>query len=1183
MLIDYLVVDNLAYHKKQIEYLMKALVNEIKKAYPDIKHPDFNDPRFAQLLKDMPYNPVIAGGLASSLGIGDKVLTLDMWEDFNHGYARADYIKKDHPLYKSIIDTPRGKMVKLNKNPSEILPTGAYKIVENPNRRPGVEFVFGMPSNVSVAVGALAIEDNTVELRFKKAIMSVLTDHVLPEMKADALKRMGAQGVNLQLIDELLSTMFLHPENRNAGPYFHVHMVLLNTALGFDGNLHSVSTEQIIQFKDKYNAIFQSRMKPLLENEFGFVFKPVYLKDDLKNEHLQDHERNIVAYDLIDDFVPENVRKWASSRAEEIEHETRKKGKALTHEEKEIARLETRNEKSELTPGELKAHWNEEFTKMGFNASHVKKHQNFNQEAPKNIAKSDDKQLCINYQRKIFYQDKRKKEEFRKTHGNSMRGIAKKLHKNKARIDDALTRALEEYKDMGIQSKESIKQVDDALYEKNLISGFLRKHKSISFSEEQFVAHMVKQLLETHTCDEAWKKATYMFESECVHILDKEQVSFYQDFLDNKITDPVLRQTKQIQFQRDVTYTTKHIISMEKEIHAMTDSKLLSKDYVFSKEKIDDFIKRFLEMKSEQFGKKVNFSKGQKEAFINNFTDLGNLAIVLGRAGSGKSFLMEAVKLFAEENGIKVLGTSISSAATIELKNSTNMKDNEAYNLTKMIMLIKSGEVVLDNKTILIIDESGMLDLEIAYEITKLCNEKGAKIIMSGEKEQLQNIGLGSVHRTLSEHYKVSAINEINRQKCTMQREMVEDAASGRSSKSLRYLSDIGNLFITDTDKQRIEKISLEYISSTHEEEKAITLVDSSGNRKKGVKKVMIKDSFKQKLLIATSNFEATAINESIREKLKESGELKQDLVNVQCDDKVFRGFSEGDRVMFTKATDSMDIEKIKISNSSTGTVKRVLFDRLTNKPISMEIELDTGVNTFIDITGKKNINLKHGYCVTTYKSQGVTKKNTYLYPSANINSLHHCYVSMSRHTDNCYMYLSKEMADKLATKVVDHVPTMKMKQVAEWVSKSRGEELLPEDYNSFLTLRAYLNKNYEEFDKVGIEKHPLDDFTNLISSMGQTSYKKSVHDYKIMSGEEVNAFKQIKSQLNDIKSGKVLAPESYKKAHDYGVPVNAIKHILDANKAQSIIIKKKLAEIPKPTIIPKKLKNKIKSTIRSL
>lgn len=996
--IDFMVMKNGDYHDKQIEYNMTGLLAEIKLAFPDDQNPDLTSPKYAQIVKDMPFAPLIAGGLAEAFGIEKEFLTLELWRDMSNGYLPAKSLPKDSILKAKVIETPRGLLVPLNKNPTPIDETGTYRPdLAGKDKRIGTEFVFGFGQNTSNVITAKAIADPEIEKVFADKMNDIFENVIIPEMEKDAYVRMGADGKDIGYVSKLLVVAFQHIENRSTEPFRHFHFDVMNTAMGEDDELYSMMNDLICQNKEKYTALFQCASKSWMEQEWGLSFKPVYLDEDRDNEHLKDHERNITSWDVDDRFVPQSLRDHLGARNKEMDALMREQGVHGFLAE-EIARKESRQEKTELSPSELKAEWADLYAKHGFSARSIAQHEDLSQ---------------------VY-------------------------------IPDALLPTAE-----------------------LLISNFMRKHKDVSFTEDQFTAHVIKQLLGTTTPERAARYAEEIFEAEAVQMIANEQVPYFQDFMDDTITDPMERQQKQIRFGRDVRFTTKSTLEMEKYSVESLKARQTETGFQLPKAEIVQAILEFEQSQSKPGKKPFQFAIGQKTAIVQAMCEPGAVMNIAGRAGSGKSTLLKVVVEQYEKAGYNVWGTSTSSTATKGLAESTALKDGQFFNSAELFIRLQTGKIQLSNKSVLMVDEAGMASTEEFFKLTKAVNEAGAKLILVGEREQLQAVGFGGLYGTLNDKFLTAPVRDINRQKDGWQREMVHAFAEGNAKKAMRDLYDNGRVIIKKSDKGRMAQLVHDYTKDEND--------------------------FKEKLIIAATNMDVERINREIRAELKKNGKLPQEEITLTGKDGIDRKFSEGDRIIITKNQKTDDVKQVKLSNSETG--KIIGIGRLSNgKPNSLKVEMDNGKIHFINVN--KEHSMKHGYASTVHKSQGQTKNNAYYWVSPSLNNLHQAYVACSRHRHVLKMYLSEDMVQTLAQKMEGKPPSKNMLSTALGVAKKKGLDFPPEVQKSFVDTKAFLDKHLPP--KEGKHaSHVLDDFQDIAEAMSQTQFKKTTYDYSVQDGKQ--------------------------------------------------------------------------------
>lgn len=1086
---DFMTMKNGDYHEQQIAYNMTATLAELKKQYPDIT-PQGMQAHAAEINKSV-YAPKFHGELPESLGIKDKVLTLDMWRDLSAGYCPATWLEKDSLLRKHTIETPRGLMVRLNRNALKINADGSFAPPADTDKGHtiGTEMMFSTGGNLSKTLVKMFVEDPTAEERFK-AIVDKALDCCMKGMLEDAYIRLGKDGTELQYAKEIMAVSFLHIENRgvtesgSSCPFIHVHFDLMNVARGENDSLGSLFSGYIAKNKAKFSAEYMSIMKGELEKEFGFVFEEVLLKEDAQNKYLKPEERNITSYDLPDSAVPENVRKLFNKREEEIEAQMKADGKSGPI-AKEIARVKSRDSKAELSPSEMKTMWKKDFDDLGWTMADIEKHLDFNQRRP-NYTTITDETLASNFSRKVQSQE-----------------MARSSKKSKPDAEDFIDRITGT-----IRTQKEQQDHDD-----ELVRGFLRKTKELVFTEDQFKSHITIQLLKSHDKDHAEREAARIFESQCLAMIQKEQIPYYKEFLLDEIEDPVDYRQKQIRYARDMVFTTKGVVEKEHYITDTTRARSHETAYVFTEQEAILERLKFEEKMSEELKTNVQFSKGQLGAFHETLTQPGSMSLIKGMAGTGKTFAMRAMKEAYEGKGYNVWGMAPSSTAAEGLGKDAQIKKGQCGNISEMLLMLDERKIQWDSKSVVILDEAAMVGLDSWHRIVKHANQAGAKIVACGDFLQLNAVEHGATFRVLTEQFVAQEITEINRQKSSVHRDMVMDFAAGNAHKALRTLYDEGRVIIYDTEKQRMQGVAQSYLKNP--------------------------EPFEKKIIIGTSNDEVEAINNAVRDQLKAQGKLQGKEAEVTCEDGTVRNFAVGDRAIFVRNNKSSDMQTQKLKNSDIGTIISLRTNKLTGGVSAIQLKMDNG-NTVWKNTRDDDLPIRHGYCSTVHKSQGQTRNDSDWAPSATVNSLHLSYVAASRHRNNITIHLSKEMADKLATKMdlEDKPPTPQMLKVAEWVSKKENVVMEPGTLDSFLQTRSFLDKHYYKIADGGeFAPHPTDDFSSLMSAMSASAMKKSTFDYQLIDGtRELDIYRNVRQdRKNEVEQKPEVAMQGEKVKLDVG------------------------------------------------
>lgn len=1052
MNIGYMTMTSGDYHEDQIKYNMTHLLNQIQNEFPEDKEPDFDDPKYAHIVKDSPYAPKLIGGLWKDLGIEGKVLTLDLYRDISNGYCPAKYLPEGSPFKKHIKDTPRGPMVVFNRNASPIDEMGNYRPdLAKKKRAIGGEFVFSMGSNFSKTLARLTSEDPKYMKQFNEIANRVFEQKIMPIVLQNAMVRTGKDGHELNYARSIGAINFMHIENRGSEehgiePSVHFHFDVINAARTFDDKLVALYMGEVVKNKDSLTAEFQAEMKEALENEMGFVFKPVYLDEEKNDDFIKDSEKNICSYDLPDEWVPKNIQDYYSKRSEEMREA--QKGMA-GYMAKEIARVSSRADKSDLAPSEMLSKWKTEMDGMGWTTKSI-------------IDKLDFEQNRLGYSTR--------------TDEELMRGFVRKHQRQNIAEHGPV-----EYG----QPDQETKDRDNAL-----VRGFLRKHKELHFTEDQFKAHMVKQLINDMDKNQAKREAARIFEEHCVHMVKKTDIEYYKDFLTGTITDPHEYRQKQIRYVREMSFTTKEVLAQEQYMYDKAKARAGEMQFTITEQKAAQKLLAFEAQMSRELNKIVTCSKGQRDSFMSIMTKPGSAHFIIGDPGTGKSFVARAIKETYEAEGKKVYAVAPTNKAVNGLGKDARFKEGEFGSLAKVLSDLDQGKMKWDKDTVVIGDEMGMACLDDYYRLMKHANEAGAKVISIGDAKQIQSVAHGGTFRVMSQDFVCEQLTEINRQNSLRHREIVQDMGYGRARKGFRALDDEGCIVITKTEEEKFQRIAHDYMSDPN--------------------------SFMKKAAYAGTNADCDRINNIVRDTLKQQGILSNDPkqeITLQTKDDGLKNFCVGDRIVFTKGQLSDDVEPVKLLNSEMGTVTefKTVFNKLTKKEQvdAIRVKMDGGKEVWLN-TNKEH-SVSNAYATTIHKNQGSTYENTQYAPT-NIDNMHLAYVGVSRHKEGFKMYLSEEQADKWAGELTDKEPTKKMLNWAEDVAAKKGIELSEESKSSFIDIRNFLNQHVPKIDGKETEpRHRMDDWSNIIEAFSKTAYKASTYDFEVMDGKAVDKYHEAK------------------------------------------------------------------------
>ena len=127
-------------------------------------------------------------------------------------------------------------------------------------------------------------------------------------------------------------------------------------------------------------------------------------------------------------------------------------------------------------------------------------------------------------------------------------------------------------------------------------------------------------------------------------------------------------------------------------------------------------------------------------AAIRAATAGGRVAIVEGAAGSGKTTTLRPVADLYRERGYSVIATAVAWRAALELGSDL---DADAMCVDKLLAMAARGRAPVDGRTVVFVDEAGMLSSAHADRILDLARQRGAKLVLAGDTEQQQPVTAG--------------------------------------------------------------------------------------------------------------------------------------------------------------------------------------------------------------------------------------------------------------------------------------------------------------------------------------------------------------------------------------------------------------------------------------------------------
>lgn len=355
----------------------------------------------------------------------------------------------------------------------------------------------------------------------------------------------------------------------------------------------------------------------------------------------------------------------------------------------------------------------------------------------------------------------------------------------------------------------------------------------------------------------------------------------------------------------------------------------------------------------------VSTLSGEQQNAVRHVLDSGSLSVIIGDAGTGKSFSMKVAREAWQAQGFNVRGAALAGKAADELQAGSGI---DSRTLASLEFAWKNGKDKLSSRDVLVIDEAGMIGSRQLGRVLKAAEQAGAKVVLLGDDKQLAAIEAGAAFRGVVQHVGAAEITEVRRQKEAWAREAGQQFARGSVETGLAAYAERGHVKVHNTREEAQEALAAAYVS----------------DQGKG-----------SQIVLTHSNKDVQALNEAIREARKERGELRGSARFES--EKGGREFAPGDRIVFLKNDKGLDVK-----NGTLGTVEQA-------EDGSLSVRLDSGESR--QVRAESYAAVDRAYMLAT---PGMDRSLTY--------------VGMTRHREEATLFAgADDFADKRAGRLVEH------------------------------------------------------------------------------------------------------------------------------------------------------------------
>jgi conjugative relaxase-like TrwC/TraI family protein len=333
--------------------------------------------------------------------------------------------------------------------------------------------------------------------------------------------------------------------------------------------------------------------------------------------------------------------------------------------------------------------------------------------------------------------------------------------------------------------------------------------------------------------------------------------------------------------------------------------------------------------------------------------DGAGVRVVVGRPGTGKTYTLGVAKHAWQLGGYRVLAAAPTGIATVSLEAEGF---EEVATVDRLLGELdrnhrpghgRGDGPLLDARTVLVVDEAGMVGSRKLARLLEHAQRDGAKVVLVGDDRQLAAIDAGGAFRALRLRLGASELVENRRQLHAWQREAIELVRQGEVDQAVDLYQAHDRVVAAESKQELALALLTDWWAAYQDTER---------------------DPDQDVVVLAARRDEVDRLNTYCQQVLAKHGRLGTDRLKVED-----REVAVGDRVVCGKNA----LDRLGIANGSRGLVvgldpnARTLTVRLDGS--EREVALP---RSYLDgrTSQEHNRRVDLAYATTGHRAQGLTK-----------------------------------------------------------------------------------------------------------------------------------------------------------------------------------------------------------------
>jgi hypothetical protein len=488
------------------------------------------------------------------------------------------------------------------------------------------------------------------------------------------------------------------------------------------------------------------------------------------------------------------------------------------------------------------------------------------------------------------------------------------------------------------------------------------------------------------------------------------------------------------------------------------------------------------------------------------------VAVVVGRAGTGKTFALGIARHAWQLDGYRLLAAAPTGIATMSLQGEGF---EDVATCDRLLGDLDRGRERLDARTVLVVDEAGMVGSRKLTRLFEYAQHVRAKVVLVGDDRQLAPIDAGGGFRALRLRLGASELVENRRQQQAWEREALELVRSGLVEEAVAAYRAHDRVVAADSKPAATLALLQDWWQAYQEAER---------------------DPAQEVIVLAARRAEVDRLNSACQELLAARGRLGDERLQVED-----RQLAVGDRVVCGHNA----IAELGVANGSRGTIT-ALDPQARTLTICLDGQEGREVvlpRSYLDGRGRgeRNRRVDLAYATTGHRAQGLTRGRA-LVRLTGVEDVNWLYVQLSRARQDTRLYavVGPEPHSAEELDLPDREQPDGYVQLAQALSRAGGQSLAIDTPSSPDLLRLSRAELRAERDRLRrqLDQAPRDRSRELArATTHRQQAEQALAAYQPAAGRQPAGMLRWLGRADDqpsrVPGGVAVATQQANRAHD--------------------------------------------------